>query len=503
MTALAFILGVVPLVIASGAGAAARRSLGTAVFGGMLVATLLSLVLVPALFVIVQGAAEWVRRGLRGSGPRQESERRKARDESTRSRGGSGCSSRWRAAAANRRRPAAARGDRHGGGERARCPDRREYVGNVRAMNAVDVRARVRGYLIEQPLHRGPARDGGRRCCSRSTRAPIEVALAEAKRRARARARGAERARREFARAEELVRDERAPSLARSTRGAPSATATEAEIAERRGVASPRPSSTSRTARCARRSGGRIGRALVDVGNLVGESGQDTVLAKIVQVDPIHVVLRADRARPARRAARRRRKAAFPRSARANARRARARRRHDLSAPRRRSTTSTRPSSRRAARSRCAHCVPNPDGVLKPGEFVRVVAVFPDYPDAMLVPERAVLEEQGGSYVLVVGDDSKVAYAARARGQHARRHAADRRGAHAGRARDRGRRAEGAARDGRPGEVGGSGLLKPLAAASADQSAIQKAVTIAVQHSAPRSTPKSAPRAGASDRETG
>jgi membrane fusion protein (multidrug efflux system) len=34
---------------------------------------------------------------------------------------------------------------------------------------------------------------------------------------------------------------------------------------------------------------GRIGRALVDVGNLVGESGQDTVLAQIVQVDPIHV----------------------------------------------------------------------------------------------------------------------------------------------------------------------------------------------------------------------
>jgi multidrug efflux pump len=66
MTAFAFILGVVPLVIARGAGAAARRSLGTTVFGGMLVATLLSLVLVPALFVIVQGSAEWVGRKLRG-----------------------------------------------------------------------------------------------------------------------------------------------------------------------------------------------------------------------------------------------------------------------------------------------------------------------------------------------------------------------------------------------------------------------------------------------------
>ncbi|MEB2345243.1 MAG: multidrug efflux RND transporter permease subunit [Deltaproteobacteria bacterium] len=62
MTAFAFILGVVPLVVAGGAGSAARRSLGTAVFGGMLVATLLSLVLVPALYVLVQGAAEWLRR---------------------------------------------------------------------------------------------------------------------------------------------------------------------------------------------------------------------------------------------------------------------------------------------------------------------------------------------------------------------------------------------------------------------------------------------------------
>jgi hydrophobe/amphiphile efflux-1 (HAE1) family protein len=66
MTALAFILGVAPLVIATGAGSAARRSLGTAVFGGMLVATALSLVLVPALYVIVQGAAEWIRRRLVG-----------------------------------------------------------------------------------------------------------------------------------------------------------------------------------------------------------------------------------------------------------------------------------------------------------------------------------------------------------------------------------------------------------------------------------------------------
>jgi hydrophobe/amphiphile efflux-1 (HAE1) family protein len=69
MTAFSFILGVVPLVVATGAGAAARRSLGTAVFGGMLAATLLTLVLVPGLYVVVQGAAESLVRRLRGAGP--------------------------------------------------------------------------------------------------------------------------------------------------------------------------------------------------------------------------------------------------------------------------------------------------------------------------------------------------------------------------------------------------------------------------------------------------
>lgn len=58
MTAFAFILGVVPLVIASGAGAAARNSLGTTVFGGMLVSTILSLMVVPTLFVAIERLRE-------------------------------------------------------------------------------------------------------------------------------------------------------------------------------------------------------------------------------------------------------------------------------------------------------------------------------------------------------------------------------------------------------------------------------------------------------------
>jgi HAE1 family hydrophobic/amphiphilic exporter-1 len=53
MTSLAFILGIVPLVVASGAGASSRHSLGTAIFGGMIVSTLLNLAIIPALYLIV------------------------------------------------------------------------------------------------------------------------------------------------------------------------------------------------------------------------------------------------------------------------------------------------------------------------------------------------------------------------------------------------------------------------------------------------------------------
>jgi HAE1 family hydrophobic/amphiphilic exporter-1 len=54
MTSFAFIFGCIPLWIASGAGAAARQMLGTAVVSGMLAATLLGIFLVPALFVTVE-----------------------------------------------------------------------------------------------------------------------------------------------------------------------------------------------------------------------------------------------------------------------------------------------------------------------------------------------------------------------------------------------------------------------------------------------------------------
>jgi hydrophobe/amphiphile efflux-1 (HAE1) family protein len=72
MTALAFILGVIPLVIAHGAGAASRVSIGIAVFSGMLMASTVGLFFIPMLYVVIQSAAYLVggnRKAIQGNVP--------------------------------------------------------------------------------------------------------------------------------------------------------------------------------------------------------------------------------------------------------------------------------------------------------------------------------------------------------------------------------------------------------------------------------------------------
>lgn len=70
MTAFAFILGVMPLLFATGAGAAARRSLGTTVLSGMLAAAIVGTLLAPIFFAAIQGAVERTARRRR---PRRDS----------------------------------------------------------------------------------------------------------------------------------------------------------------------------------------------------------------------------------------------------------------------------------------------------------------------------------------------------------------------------------------------------------------------------------------------
>jgi HAE1 family hydrophobic/amphiphilic exporter-1/multidrug efflux pump len=67
MTALTFIIGALPLLFASGAGANSRRELGTVVVGGMILASSLALVFVPLSFRLVEDFADWLKK-IRGKG---------------------------------------------------------------------------------------------------------------------------------------------------------------------------------------------------------------------------------------------------------------------------------------------------------------------------------------------------------------------------------------------------------------------------------------------------
>jgi RND family efflux transporter MFP subunit len=165
-------------------------------------------------------------------------------------------------------------------------PDRREYVGNVRAVVEVELRARVRGYLTEVLFHDGQRVEAGD-VLFRIDPDPFQVALAEAKGGLAAATAEAQRAELEFERAQELsAGDVVSRSLLDQRRAEHDSARARVESARAAVRAAELDLSwCTVTAPIA----GRIGRRLVDVGNLVGASGEDTVLARIVQIDPIHV----------------------------------------------------------------------------------------------------------------------------------------------------------------------------------------------------------------------
>jgi HAE1 family hydrophobic/amphiphilic exporter-1 len=61
MTSFAFIFGMLPLVLATGAGANARKSIGITAFSGMLASTCLAVLFVPTFFVVVQRFENWLK----------------------------------------------------------------------------------------------------------------------------------------------------------------------------------------------------------------------------------------------------------------------------------------------------------------------------------------------------------------------------------------------------------------------------------------------------------
>jgi membrane fusion protein (multidrug efflux system) len=282
-------------------------------------------------------------------------------------------------------------------------PDRREYVGNVRAVVEVDLRARVRGYLTEALFQDGQRVEAGD-VLFRIDPDPFRVALAEAKGGLAAALAEAQRAELEFERARELSagdvvsqslldqrRAEHDSARARVESARASVRAAELDL-----------SYCSVSAPIA----GRIGRRLVDVGNLVGASGEDTVLARIVQIDPIHVYFapteleRLEVLQGAREGRLPSRREGLPVAIELG---------DGTPYPHPGTIDYIDPTiepTRGTVTVRAL--VSNPDDVLKPGEFVRAYVIFPDVAGAVLVPQRAVLEEQGGSYVLAVTDDGTV-----------------------------------------------------------------------------------------------
>lgn len=303
--------------------------------------------------------------------------------------------------------------------------DRREYVGNVRSIARIEIRARVRGYLVEQAFADGARVEKGA-LLFRIDPAPFEVALAQSRGGlARAEAE-ALRAARDLERANALFEQGVvSPEVIDERRAARDATAA-AEAAARAAVRAAELDLSYATIRAP--IAGRMGRALVDVGNLVGESGQDTVLAELVVEDPVRVYFAApegegfplafdaaqaagtDRAGGAGTAP------AAPADGPGAVRAA---------APKRISVRIELEDGTRHPQEGFVEYVapivdaergtitlyaevPNPEGKLRPGQFVRVLAELPDVRRSVVVPQRAVMDEQGGSYVLIVGDGDTV-----------------------------------------------------------------------------------------------
>lgn len=143
---------------------------------------------------------------------------------------------------------------------------------------------------------------------------------------------------------------------------------------------------------------GRIGRTLVNVGNLVG-AGEDTKLATIVQLDPIYVYFSPSE-EDLRIILKYRKEKAPP---------------VDVIL----SDGSTHPhrgkvdfidnvADPKANTVTMRAVVPNPEKTLLPGTYVQVRLFLAQFPNTPLIPEQAVAEDQGGSYVYVVGSDNKV-----------------------------------------------------------------------------------------------
>ena len=285
--------------------------------------------------------------------------------------------------------------------EQASVPLYLEHTGTTEAVKSVDLRARVAGFLVQAPFEEGADVAEGDLLFV-IEQEPYRAALDQAK---------AELARAQASRDEALRDYKRISELA--IRGVSSRSALDKAIGTRDETAA-----AMRGAQAALEKAqleysytevrapfaGRIGKLRVDVGNVVGSNGE-TVLANLVQLDPIYIYFGAPE-RERLEVLKRRSEgefvprdqievkivladgALFPHAGRIDF------------------VDNTVDPNAGTVRVRVV--APNPEKMLLPGQYANVRLLMGQDPNALLVPEQAILADQGGSYVLVVQDDGIV-----------------------------------------------------------------------------------------------
>lgn len=273
-----------------------------------------------------------------------------------------------------------------------------DYVGTTQSIQTVDINARVEGFLIKRGFKDGADVENGQLLFIIDPR-PFEASLQSAQAQlARDRA--------SLAYAQEQVRRYK-PIVEKNyitqdtydgyvTRSAEAQAAVDADIAN---VTQAKLNLSYCTMNAP--FDGRIGRRYVDVGNLVGAAGAPTKLATIVQLDPMYVyfsVAERDTPRILDEQSKNPLTASFilPDET-----------RHPedgkIDFVNNEVDVNTGTIEMRAV-------VPNGSKTMLPGQFVKVQLLLKEQPDTLVVPQQAIGEQQGQSYVYVVGDDNKVEF---------------------------------------------------------------------------------------------
>jgi len=271
-----------------------------------------------------------------------------------------------------------------------------DYVGTLESIESVDINARVEGFLVERAFKDGADVKQGDLLFVIDPR-PFEAALVAAEAQLAEDLAALSYAREQVRRYKPLVekdyitRDAYDEYLTQATEARAMVEADRANVVQ----------AELDLSYCAMYApfDGRIGRRLVDVGNLVGAGGEATLLATIVVLDPIYVyfnvaerdipeILKQQNIKPLTLSIVLPDESKHPEDGTI-----------DFIDNQVDVTTGT---------ITLRGVVPNTSKTLLPGQYAKVQLLLEEQPDTLVVPSRAVGEQQGDTYVYVVGDDNKV-----------------------------------------------------------------------------------------------